>query len=278
VRFPPLNPILETEYYSAVVDEAELLDAEIGAYTADVAYWESLVDTLRPERILELGCGTGRLLVPVAKRALSHRPNARVVGLDISQPFLAAAARRLKSEPDAALAVELLHGDMTQFDLGREFDLIFIAFNGFAFVIGQDDQLGCLQAVRRHLAPEGRFAFDFLVPQVAWLAVSERTAPMRLDFDLSEPSAAIRRILRYGTERYDPVRQVDDTVYHYEIHASDGTIERQTIDLAWQMTFPNELRLLLPLSGLRPVEQYGDYDRSPFDRRSRQYLWVAAAS
>jgi SAM-dependent methyltransferase len=269
---------LHCEYYLDVVDEAELLDAEIGAFTADIAYWESLVDLLRPERILELGCGTGRLLIPVAKRALTHRPGARVVGLDISQPLLDAAGRRLASEPDAAAAVKLVHGDMTKFDLDEQFDLIFIAFNGFAFVIGQEGQLGCLQGVRRHLAEEGRFAIDLLVPQVAWLAVSERTAPLRLDFDLADPSPTMHRLLRYGTERYDPVRQVDDTIYHYEIYGPDGSVERKTIDLAWQMIFPNELRLLLPLSGLQVVEQFGDYERGPFDRRSRQYLWVAAAS
>ena len=272
------GPALHGEYYLSVVDEAELLDAEIGAFTADIGYWESLIDSLRPERILELGCGTGRLLIPLAKRALGHRPGARVVGLDISQPLLDAAAARLVSEPDVAAAVKLVHGDMTKFDLDEQFDLIVIAFNGFAFVIGQEGQLGCLQAVRRHLAPEGRFAIDLLVPQVVWLAVSERTAPLRLDFDLADPSPAMRRLLRYGTERYDPVRQVDDTIYHYEIYATDGSVERKTIDLAWQMIFPNELRLLLPLSGLQVVEQFGDYDRGPFDRRSRQYLWVAAAS
>jgi hypothetical protein len=59
---------------------------------------------------------------------------------------------------------------------------------------------------------------------------------------------------------------------------ADVTYWESLVDSLRQMTFPNELRLLLPLCGLKVTEQYGDYDRSPFNRESRQYLWVAATS
>jgi hypothetical protein len=116
------------------------------------------------------------------------------------------------------------------------------------------------------------------VPRVSYLALSERTSPVRLGEDLNDPAPGIARLLRYDTERYDPVRQVDDSIYQYELHHTDGRVERFSRDLSWQMTFPNELELMMEDAGFRVTERFGDYERSLFDRRSSLYLWVAEAA
>lgn len=258
-----------------VFDDARLYDIETGGHAEDIPYWERLIDELRPASVLELGCGTGRLIGPIARRGLAHRPDFKLVGLDLSAALLAEARERLDADPVLRDVVRLVEADMSDFALVERFDLVIIAFNGLGFVVGPGRQRACLHAVRRHIAPGGRLAIDLIVPRVSYLALSERTSPVRLGEDLRDPAPGIARLLRYDTERYDPVRQVDDSIYQYELHHTDGHVERFSRDLSWQMTFPNELELLMEEAGLRVTQRYGDYERSPFDRRSFLYLWVA---
>jgi SAM-dependent methyltransferase len=268
----PSSPI------GGVFDDARLYDIETARHDEDIPYWERLIDELRPASVLELGCGTGRLIGAVARRALAHRPDFRLVGLDLSEPLLAVARERIGADPELRDVVRLVQADMTDFELEERFDLVIIAFNGLGFVVGPGRQRACLHAVSRHLAPGGRVAIDVIVPRVSYLALSERTSPVRLGEDLHDPAPGIARLLRYDTERYDPVRQVDDSVYQYELHHDDGRVERFTRDLSWQMTFPNEMELLMEDAGLRVTERFGDYERTPFDRRSPLYLWIATGA
>ncbi|HEY0443125.1 MAG TPA: class I SAM-dependent methyltransferase [Candidatus Limnocylindrales bacterium] len=256
-------------------DDADVYDTEVSGFRDDIPFWESVVDAVAPKAFLELACGTGRLLAPLARRVLARDPGARVVGVDISRPMLDRARDVIAADRVLASAVEIVEGDMATFELGRAFDLILIGFNSFAFLHDLDAQLACLERVRRHLAPGGVLGVDLIVPQVQWLAISEKVAPHRLEVDLRDPTPDIRRFLRFVTERYDPHRQVEDDLYTYEIEKMNGEVVRRTSDLAWSMVFPQQLELLFRASGLRVTERFGDYDRTPFSRRSRQYVWLA---
>jgi SAM-dependent methyltransferase len=258
-----------------VHDDAEIYDTEVSGFRDDVPFWESVVDAVAPGAVLELACGTGRLLVPLARRALARSANARVVGLDISPPMLSRVREVIRADQVLSSVVEIVEADMATFELGLRFDLIVIGFNSFAFLHDLDAQLACLARVARHLAPGGTFGIDLIVPQVQWLAISEKVAPHRLEVDLRDPTPNIRRFLRFVTERYDPLRQIEDDLYTYEIEKRNGDVVRRTSDLAWSMVFPQQLELLFRAAGLRVTERYGDYDRAPFSRRSRQYVWLA---
>jgi SAM-dependent methyltransferase len=259
-------------------DDAALYDVEVSGFDEDVPFWESVVGATQPKRVLELACGTGRLLAPLARRALERDGDARITGLDVSEPMLTRAREVVAADASIAGCVDIVAADMATFELGRTFDLIVLGFNSLAFLTDLDAQLSCLEHVRRHLAPGGTFGIDLIVPQVAWLAISEKVAPHRLEVDHRDPTPQIRRFLRFVTERYDAHRQVEDDLYTYEIEKTDGTLERRTSDLAWSMIFPQQLELLFRASGLRVTERWGDYERSAFNRRSRQYVWLAQAA
>ena len=112
-------------------------------------------------RILELGCGTGHKLIPVASDGYS------CVGVDLSTEMLAEARRKAG---DRSVAVEWVQGDMTDFDLGRTFDLVFITANSLLHLHETDDLVSCFTSVQRHLAPGARFIFDVFNPSVRMLA------------------------------------------------------------------------------------------------------------
>jgi ubiquinone/menaquinone biosynthesis C-methylase UbiE len=114
--------------------------------SGDVAFYvEQAKDSGGP--VLELGCGTGRVLIPTARLGLS------CVGLDASAEML--AVLREKNPPEN---LELVNGRMEAFDLGeRRFRLVTAPFRATQHLLDVDAQLSALENVRRHLAPGGAF-------------------------------------------------------------------------------------------------------------------------
>jgi SAM-dependent methyltransferase len=260
-------------------DNATIYELETTGYTRDLPFWLSLLDDQPTRTVLDLACGDGRITIPLAEQGRRLDGDFHITGLDISQPLITRAnERKAALAPQAASAVDFIVGDMVEFDLDQRFDLIIIGFNSLMYVLELGDQLSCLRSVCRHLAPNGRFAFDILVPSLSYLSDAERTPAMLLEVDMAAPERGIKRFLRFATERYDAERQRDDTTYFYEIYYTDGRQERFTDDLAWHMYFPRELELLLCTAGLRPIAKYGNFQRGPFNRTSRQMIWVASAA
>jgi SAM-dependent methyltransferase len=145
-------------------DDPELYDLGNNHYVRDLPYWRGLVERLQPRRVLELACGTGRVLTTLLSAGRAVDPAFRLVGLDSSAPFLARARSKL-AEAAGGEPVTLVEADMTAFDLGEAFDLIVLPYGSLQYLLTIDDQLACLRNVRRHLVPGGRFAIDLIVPQ-----------------------------------------------------------------------------------------------------------------
>src|SRR5450631_181250 len=113
--------------------------------------------------VLELGCGTGRILIPTAQCGLS------CVGLDASSEML--AVLRDKNPPKN---VELVNGRMETFDLGdRRFQLVTAPFRAMQHLLDVEAQLETLENVRRHLASGGAFVFDVFDPKLDRMAILE---------------------------------------------------------------------------------------------------------
>jgi len=119
--------------------------------------------------VLEIGCGTGRVLVPTAKAGCD------ITGLDFSEAMLDHCRRKLEREAqDVRRRVKLVQGDMRSFDLEQRFALITIPFRPFQHLLTVEDQLACLACVKRHLAPGGRFILDLFNPSMKALTEEAR--------------------------------------------------------------------------------------------------------
>ena len=184
-------------------------------YDADLPWYLELA-AAQGGRVLELACGSGRVLLPLA------RAGHEVVGLDSSPHMLALAREQLDAEePAVAGRVRLQQGDMREFQLGQTFELAIIAARSFAYLLTRADQQHALAAVAAHLRPGGLLALDLLNPPPAWLLAP----PGSLHQDVVQYDAA-RRVTIARTEAVvstDLATQIRVIRSAYEVVADDAS-------------------------------------------------------
>jgi SAM-dependent methyltransferase len=128
--------------------EAVWHDIECGSYAADLTLWDELAGPA-PRDVLDLGCGTGRVSVRLARRG--HR----VTAADLEPAFLEEAARRAQAWN---VDLDTVAADARSFDLGRRFDLVLAPMQLVQLFHGSEERIAMLKAVAAHLRPGGRFA------------------------------------------------------------------------------------------------------------------------
>jgi SAM-dependent methyltransferase len=212
--------------------------------------------------VLELGCGTGRILLPIAQAGID------ITGLDASSAMLDICRSRLEAE---GLSVPLALGDMRSFDLGRKFALITIPFRPFQHLLDPPDQIACLQTVRRHLAPTGRLILDVFDLRMDLLIQDDGAE--HVEFDFTHAGRAMQRSVRRVT--HDRPRQVLEMELIY-LDKAGG--ERSTAPLTMRYFFRYEMEHLLARCGFRVLDVLGDFDGSPVGTAARELIFIAACS
>jgi SAM-dependent methyltransferase len=239
----------------------------------DLAFWTGLLESLRPSRVLELACGTGRLTLPLARLGVA----SEIVGLDSSPTFLERARSLLAAEPSAVNgAVRFVEGDMRAPGVDGPFDLVAVPFNSLAYVLSSSDRRAVLRAARSLLADGGgRFAFDVVAPRYDLLVEALAEAPPeRVDVDHAAAALGAERIRRTYVDRYDPATQTLHSANRYEITWSDGRTEERELDLDWHIAFPAELEAELAAAGLRVTDRHGGWNGEPWGPSARRIIWV----
>lgn len=201
-------------------------------------------------RVLELACGTGRKLIPIAS---DGRP---CVGLDLSADMLAEAQRKAD---ERGAAVEWIQGDMRDFDLGRMFDYVFITANSLLHLHEAEDLVSCFRSVRRHLSPGAKFVFDIFNPSVRLLAEADGVRRTRKPLSFTDPDRG--NVSVDVAETYDAPAQVTRGTWYLSTSTEPDFV---VAPLEIRSVFPQELPLLLSLGGFQLVERFGDWSGGPF--------------
>ena len=218
--------------------------------------------------VLELGCGTGRVTIPVAQAGV------QITGLDNSPAMLSRARARARK---LGLAKEMLRfrlGDMRDFRLGRKFPLVIVPFRSFQLLLSVADQRQTLENVRRHLTSEGRLIFNLFVPDQERL-IRESSSPV---FRREIVDGATGRRLRISEQnQHDPLGQIINARTILEELDVEGRRANRW-DVAYQLRYLYrfEAMHLLEAAGYHVLELYGDFNRRPFDEASTEMIWVVA--
>lgn len=212
--------------------------------------------------VLEVGCGTGRVLIPTARAGLA------ITGIDLSPHMLDKCERRLEQEASEVQArVQLDQADMRAFDLGQTFNLITMPFRPFQHLIEVEDQIACLHCIHRHLTAAGRFILDLFNPFLPALTRDLTGEEQGDEPEFTMPDG--RRVLRRNrTVARDVFRQVNDVELIYYITHPTGRAERLVHAFPMRYLFRYEAEHLLARCGFEVEALYADYDKSPFGAKN----------
>ena len=222
---------------------AERFDERYG-YQADPAVVDPMVDLLAElagdGRALELGIGTGRIALPLARRGVP------VHGIDLSEAMVA----KLQAKPGAE-EIGVTIGDFATTRVDGTFSVAYLVANTIMNLTTQEEQVACFRNVAAHLGPGGCFVIEVQVPRLQRLPPGERFQP----FDVSPH--------HLGFDEYDVASQ-GLVSHHYWIE--DGEVE--VLSPPFRYVWPSELDLMAQLAGMTLRERWEDWQRRPFTSES----------
>jgi SAM-dependent methyltransferase len=207
---------------------------------------EMLAELAGDGRALELGIGTGRIALPLARRGVP------VHGVDLSRAMLAQLHAKPGSE---AIAVTL--GDFATTRVDGTFSLVYLVFNTIMNLTTQQAQVACFRNAAAHLEPGGCFVIETRVPELRRLPPGQHVLPWHLSPD------------RWVSYAYDTATQAMRG--HY-VEFSDGRGEYSTIPFRY--VWPAELDLMAQLAGLRLRERWATWTREAFTSDSPQHVSI----
>jgi SAM-dependent methyltransferase len=223
---------------------------------------------------LELGCGTGRIAIPMAMSGLN------VTGVDVSAEMLAKCAEKRASVSPVKGRLHLVRSDMRDFAFDKRFRLIVMPYRTFMHLLTPEDQTACLRAVRRHLADEGLFIMNSWAAKPSALAPFLTPAGQGLRFCGRHPvPGEDMHLLHHCSSQADEHRQILHEEHLVQGVEEDGAVcftQSLSITRAWST--PRETGRLVAACGFEAVSLLGDFHGGPFTDSSTEMIWVLRRS
>jgi len=227
-----------------------------------------------PGPVLEIACGTGRVLLPIARKGIE------VHGVDNSLPMLTILQANLADEPhEVRQRVTLHEGDMRDFRLGAQYPLVMIPFRPMQHMHTVQDQVSALRSAGLHLTDAGNLVFDVFYPKLELIhtRIGEEVAEMEWSPNPDPDSAVaktttVRRYFR--KDHVDKINQTFSFTFIYRTFLEGQLIleETEVLQLSY-FTYPH-LRALFMLAGLEVVAEYGSFAKTPLDNSAEQMIFL----
>ncbi len=243
---------------------ARFFDAEYADYMEDLPALQAYAQRTGGP-LLELGCGTGRLLIPLAQAGY------QVTGVDLSDAMLDLARAKIAAA-GMADRVTLMQGDYASAPLGGPYQLAFCVMNTFLHLLTTDEQLAALRHWRRHLAPRGLLLLDLFQPDPRHLA--ELDGRLVWDKTWQDPTSGAT-VMKFVVCVADPARQVLHVTMIYDEIAADGTLRRTVGPYDIRYMARPEAESLLERAGYVLEAVYGDWELGPLAGNSDRLILVA---
>lgn len=251
---------LELDPYGLMVD---FYDRWSSKMTEDVPFYVARALEARGP-VVELGAGQGRIAIPIA------RAGRRVIAVDAS-PAMRAEGMRRADQAGVAAMIDWVDADMRTFVAEPPTDLVIVPFRSFLHLLTIDDQLACLDAVRRSLVPGGRFVCNFFLPDPAFIVAAEGKRAFQIEFtDERGRRNEISTVPTYRIEEQRASIRVIQEVFDGERLAD---VTEATLELRHVHRF--EMEHLLARSGFEVEAMYGWFDERPLGEGDREMVWVA---
>ena len=251
-------------FYTTV---ARFYDAENRDKTDDLAMYSRLAAE-RPGPILDVGCGSGRVLIHLA------RENRRVYGIDSDRQMLARLEGKLDARPRLRDYIAYVNADVLQHECDRQFSLILLSYNALMHFIEQERQIALLRRLRLWLADDGLLVID--LPNAGPVFASEDTDALTLERTFLDDDSG-NMIMLQSVSALDRAAQVLHIDWIYDEIDGDGALKRHLAPHRLRYFFLPELRLLLDRCRFRLDQVYGDTENGDYHAESERMIAHASA-
>jgi SAM-dependent methyltransferase len=243
---------------------ARFFDADYAGYRHDLPVLKAFARRTGGP-LLELGCGTGRALIPLAESGY------RVTGVDLSPEMLRIAQAKAEAA-GVADRVTLIQGDYAEVPIEGSYRFAFVLMNTFLHLLTGAAQLQALRHWRARLEPGGLLLIDVFHPDVDLLAVSDG----RLEWDKTwtDPRTGAT-VMKFITRAVSTAEQTLHVTLIYDEIAPDGQVSRTLVPYSIRYLWRFEAELLLDQAGFDLEAIYGDWDLGPFEDASDRMILVA---
>jgi SAM-dependent methyltransferase len=242
---------------------ARFYDLDTAESNADLPFWLNLARRTGGP-ILEVACGTGRILLPLA------RAGFEIVGVDIS-PAMLAIARRKFADADMASRVQLVEANALDLNLERRFSLAIVALNSFGHFLGEGEPERAVERIHHHLRPGAIVALDLTNPVPG--AFGETTGVVIHDYTREGPETGFVTV-KTRSQTLDPIEQIVDVSCFYDEVGPGGAVRRTLAEFGLRYFYRNELRLLFERTGFTLEATYGSYELEPLREESERLIAI----
>jgi SAM-dependent methyltransferase len=243
---------------------AHYYDADFHDHLDDLLFYREL-GRRSGGPLLELMCGSGRVLVPLAEDGFT------ITGVDVSPAMLARARARVE-EHDLAERVTLLQGDVTSVALPEtHFALAFVAINSFMHLEAVKDQLATLENARRSLKRKGSLILDLFNPDPVAIAREDNRLVLDRSYQLDG-----KQVQKFVAIDSDMAAQLSRVTYLYDEIDAQGMLSRRIMRFNMRWFYRYELEHLLSRAGFSMRAVYGTYDLDEYTSSSPRLIIVAS--
>jgi SAM-dependent methyltransferase len=237
--------------------------ADYGAVDDDLPFYRQLAQRTGGP-VLELMCGSGRLLLPLARAGL------QLAGVDVSAAMLGLARERLAAA-NLSERVQLLQADIRERAPGGPFGLAIVALNSFMHLADAGEQLAALEHIHAALRPGGLLAIDLFNPDLRSLAEQRGALALDKSFALADGT----RVQKFVAQHTDVATQTSHVTFIYDEIDAEGLVRRATLPFTMRWLYRYELEHLLARAGFVLEALYGSYELDEYSSESELLLAVA---
>ena len=249
-------------FYTSV---ARFYDAETGDKTDDLQMYSRLAAGYEGD-ILDVGCGTGRVLIHLAQAGY------QVHGIDKDSAMLERLAHKLRMMPHLQDSIGYVDADVLGYSYEREFALILLSYNALMHFQEQESQIALLRRLRGWLANAGLLVID--LPNAGDVFASQDTDALILERTFLEPESG-HLVMLQSVSWLDRVMQVLHVDWIYDEMDDEGRVKRMIAPHRLRYFFQPELALLLKLCGFGVEAVYGDTAWGPFEDGCERMIVLA---
>lgn len=236
-------------------DPATSFGVDVAAHYADYKRGDEedaatfLAEFAKEGSALEFAIGTGRIALPLAKKGV------QVDGIELSPHMV----EQLRAKPEGQ-NINVIIGDMSRATTNHQYPLVYLVFNTIFNLLTADDQIRCFENAARHLTPNGYFIVETALPH-AWIS------PDKSDYVHTEYIG--QATVGLDVARYDPVTQLLE-----ENHIRFTTQGITMSPIVCRLITPGEMDLMARIAGMRLVQRFANWQRSPFDINSKAHISI----